>query len=92
MLIFLSLYIAGSDYTTTANNISFEAGFFVTTVEVPIVVDRVAEGEEIFYGTLTTLGDANVLITESRANVHISDNDSMLQNFPTACINPANIF
>lgn len=92
MLIFLSLYIAGSDYTTTANNISFEAGFFATTVEVPIVVDRVAEGEEIFYGTLTTLGDANVLITESRANVHINDNDSMLHNFPTACINPANIF
>ena len=58
------------------SNISFEAGYFATTVEVPILVDAVAEGDEVFYGTLTTVGSANVLITQSRADVHINDNDS----------------
>ena len=67
---------AGSDYSSTSNSISFEAGFFATTVEVPIIVDRVAEGEEVFYGTLTT--SDNVLITESRADIHVNDNDSAL--------------
>ena len=59
-------------------NVSFEAGFFATTVEVPIVLDNLAEGEEIFYGTLTPVGGANVMITQDRADVHINDNDSML--------------
>ncbi|CAI8033563.1 Extracellular matrix protein 3, partial [Geodia barretti] len=65
--------LAGSDYSSTSNSISFEAGLFATTVEVPIIVDQVAEGEEVFYGTLTT--SDNVLITESRADIHVNDND-----------------
>ena len=69
---------AGSDYSSTSNSISFEAGLFATTVEVPIIVDQVAEGEEVFYGTLTT--SDNVLITESRADIHVNDNDSALSS------------
>ena len=72
------IFPAGSDYTFTTTEVSFQPGFFATTVEVPIIEDRVAEGEEMFQGTLTTANGANVLITESRADVTINDNDGML--------------
>ena len=69
---------ADSDYTsTTMYEVSFVEGSFTTTLEVPIIDNSIAEEEEIFYGSLATIGDASVVITQERAEIHIIDNDGM---------------
>ena len=55
---------------------TFEAGSYITTVEVPIVDDSIGEVAETFYGTLTVVGSSPVQITEGRAEVLIIDDDS----------------
>ena len=55
----------------------FAEGSFTTTVEVPIIDNSIAEGEETFYGSLATVGGANVLVTQNTAEIHIIDNDGM---------------
>ena len=55
----------------------FAAGSYTTTVEVPILDDSTAEAEEIFYGSLATVGDVNVEITQERAEIRIIDDDGV---------------
>ena len=55
--------------------VAFAEGAYTTTVEIPIIDDSIGEGEEIFYGSLATSGDANVIVTEDTAEVHIIDDD-----------------
>ena len=64
-----------SDYIATSSDVSFEAGAFVTTITVPIVDDSVGELEEVFYGSLTNLGQSNVQIIQGTADIHILDDD-----------------
>ena len=53
----------------------FGEGSFTASVEIPIIDNSIGEGEENFYGSLATIGDANVLITQDTAEIHIIDND-----------------
>lgn len=57
--------------------VSFVEGSFTTTLEVPVIDNSIAEEEEIFYGSLATIGDASVVITQERAEIHIIDNDGV---------------
>ena len=43
---------------------------------IPIVDDSIGEPEEVFYGSLSIVGSSPVIITEERADIHITDNDS----------------
>ena len=66
------------DYSSTTYEVVFETGSYTTTVDVPITDDLIAEPEEIFYGTLTTVAGANVQITQSIAEVFIIDDDGII--------------
>ena len=73
----VTLILAGSDYSLTTYGVVFDTGSYTTTVDVPITDDFTAEPEELFYGTLTAVEGANVLISQSIAQVFITDNDGI---------------
>jgi hypothetical protein len=73
-----------SDYTETSSNIVFGENSLTTTVTVPIVDDSVGEQEEVFYGSLSIVGNANVRISQDRADINIIDNDVRVWFEPTA--------
>ncbi|CAI8033561.1 FRAS1-related extracellular matrix protein 2, partial [Geodia barretti] len=76
---------AESDYTsTTMYEVMFGEGSFTASVAIPIIDNSIGEGEEKFYGSLATIGDANVLITQDTAEIHIIDNDVEVWFQPTA--------
>ena len=75
-------FSAFSDYVTTSLDVIFGANDVTTTVVVPIIDDSIGELDEVFYGTLTNVGNSNVnitedqsQITEGQAEIHIIDDD-----------------
>ncbi len=63
---------AGSDYTAASDSLTVTAGDRVTTVEVNLLADTVAEGPETF---AVTLSGANVALATATATVTILDDD-----------------
>ena len=63
---------AGSDYTAASDSLTVTAGDRVTTVEVNVLADTVAEGPETF---AVTLSGANVALATATATVTILDDD-----------------
>ena len=63
---------AGSDYTAASGPLTVTAGERVTTVEVNVLADTVAEGTETF---AVTLSGANVALATATATVTILDDD-----------------
>ena len=72
---FFSPPSAGSDYTTTSEEVTFEAGSTRTTVTVPITDDNEVENENIFTAVLSSSGSNNIMIGEDAATVTIVDDD-----------------
>jgi hypothetical protein len=67
--------LAGSDYTTTAGNLSLPAGQTDFVVSVPTVVDAVPEPDETF--TLTLSSPSNAVIDDGTAIGTILDDDDV---------------
>ena len=63
---------AGSDYTAASDSLTVTAGERVTTVDVNVLADTVAEGPETF---AVTLSGANVALATATATVTILDDD-----------------
>ena len=63
---------AGSDYTAASDSLTVTAGDRVTTVDVNVLDDTVAEGPETF---AVTLSGANVALATATATVTILDDD-----------------
>ena len=66
---------AGSDYTETSGTLSFGAGETSKTVSVPVIDDKVDEGEETF--TLTLSNASNGYLTDAEATGTISNHDPL---------------
>lgn len=73
---------AGSDYVATSGHITFAAGETVKTIAVPVVGDRLAEGNERFSVVLSnpsgaTIADAtglaNIADTDARPTIGVAD-------------------
>ena len=66
---------AGSDYTSTIMDVTFDPGSTMATVSVPISDDTAKELDEAFTATVSTT-DSNVMIgDDDTAMVTILDND-----------------
>jgi uncharacterized repeat protein (TIGR01451 family) len=67
---------SGCDYSTSIGKVSFAPGETVKTINIPLVDDAYAEGNETF---IVTLGNpaGGVLGSPSTATVTIADNDSV---------------
>ena len=66
-------FSAFMDYITTNYNDSFEVGVMAFTIT--IVDDSLAEPEEVFYGSLSLVGQSNIQISQDKATIFIIDND-----------------
>ena len=76
---------AGSDYTTTAGQVSLATGTTTTTITVPVTGDFVDEANETFLVTLSGIsGDA--VISDAQATGTITDNDETAINIADATI------
>jgi hypothetical protein len=64
---------AGSDYVAQTGTLTFAPGVFSQTIEVPILGDRLGEGDEGFFVTLTNASGA--IFTDNQAIVTIDDNE-----------------
>ena len=75
-MLFLST-VAPVDYEETITDFTFGPGIDRLCVDVPIVNDDILEGNEQFFGTLTTT-DPDVLVNPDEATVTIIEdpNDS----------------
>jgi uncharacterized repeat protein (TIGR01451 family) len=70
---------AGADYTATSGTLTFAAGVTSQTVNVPVLEDALAEGDETFSVTLSAPGGGGTLGVPSTATVTIVENESTLQ-------------
>jgi hypothetical protein len=65
--------IAGSDYSARSGTLTFAPGVFSQTIVVPITGDRLGEGTESFYITLSNANGA--IFADNQAIVTILDNE-----------------
>ena len=68
--------IAGEDYTTTLETVTFLAAETSQVVMVPILFDNLLEGEEQFTAQLSlSAGQDGVVLGANTATVEITDDD-----------------
>lgn len=67
---------AGQDFTATTGTITFAPGDTSSTISVPILNDKVPEGDETFTVTLTDPSSDSVLVSPSTITVIIGVNDN----------------
>jgi hypothetical protein len=67
---------AGNDYEARSGTLTFAPGVFSQTIEVPILGDRLGEGDESFFVTLTN--PSGVIFTDNQALVTILDNEPVI--------------
>ena len=69
----------GEDYMLTTQLLTFNSAVIEQTVTVPIIDDTFFEFQERFFGDLTRISVANVILDPDEATVLINDNDGMLK-------------
>ncbi len=80
--------IAGSDYTTVAQTISFAPGQTQKTIDIPIIDDSIPEPDELFVVTLTNATGNAATGDPAAAEVFIHDNDGGPSPTPTPTPSP----
>ncbi|MGM9477963.1 Calx-beta domain-containing protein, partial [Pedobacter sp. GSP4] len=65
----------GSDYTAiVTKTITIPAGQTTGTITIPVLTDNIVEGTETVIATLTTSGNPLVTVSNTPANINITDN------------------
>jgi hypothetical protein len=68
--------VAGADYTSTSGTLTFAAGQLTRTFTIPIVSDRIDEGNETVALELLSPGGGAILGTQRTATLTIVDDDT----------------
>ena len=78
---------AGADYTSKSGTLTFSAGSWTETIEVPVTDDTAVEDAETFTVTLSTPSNATIGIGTGTGT--ITDNDGVQPSLPTLSIGDA---